>query len=297
MTKIEINNKFDEIVHFSGVRKFIDTPVKRYSSGMRVRLAFSVAAHLDPEILLIDEVLSVGDANFKKKALRKMEGQTISEGRTVLFVSHDLEAVRRLCTSCILLANGHIVAQGTPNNVIDYYLNGDREINNSIWENHSPGSSLELARLNSASIKTSDGKINKRYDSQKIIVVELNFSIRKRLICILPAINLYDDKGNYIFCAIDTNDYWLTAKDAGTYIASAIIPENLLCEGVYDLSILLVTPTHGILSKKYFNEERILQFEVHDKRDGNSASGILVNSKWEKAIIKPKLKWDCKYIN
>ena len=121
MKKAEVTRKFDEIVDFSGVEKFIDTPVKRYSSGMYVRLAFAVAAHLDPEILIVDEVLAVGDAEFQKKCLGKM-GDVAGEGRTVLFVSHNMGAVKSLCKYGILLSSGRIICQGTVENTIQTYL-------------------------------------------------------------------------------------------------------------------------------------------------------------------------------
>jgi len=127
MRKTEVDRKFDEIVDFSGVEKFIDTPVKRYSSGMYVRLAFAVAAHLDPEILIVDEVLAVGDAEFQKKCLGKM-GNIASKGRTVLFVSHNMESIHSLCSKVIVLENGSVSYQGSPNQAIDYYLSS---INNN----------------------------------------------------------------------------------------------------------------------------------------------------------------------
>ena len=126
MSKKEIDRKFDEIVEFSGVEKFLDTPIKRYSSGMMVRLAFSVAAHLEPEILIIDEVLAVGDAAFQKKCLGKMQ-DVASQGRTILFVSHQLGAVNDLCSSCYLMSNGTIVGSGTPDEVIRQYLDTGQE--------------------------------------------------------------------------------------------------------------------------------------------------------------------------
>jgi len=122
MTKKEINQKFDNIVQFSGVEKFLDTPVKRFSSGMRVRLAFSVAAHLEPEILLVDEVLAVGDAEFQKKCLGKMDEITRNEGRTIIFVSHNMGAIRKLCTKTLLLESGQITAMGKTEDVINKYL-------------------------------------------------------------------------------------------------------------------------------------------------------------------------------
>ena len=127
MTRREIDRKFDEIVDFSGVEKFLDTPVKRYSSGMRVRLAFSVAAHLEPEVLLIDEVLAVGDSEFQKKCLGKM-GDVAQEGRTVLFVSHQMAAVQHLCNRCLILKNGRIVANGETNAMISRYMADTSEI-------------------------------------------------------------------------------------------------------------------------------------------------------------------------
>lgn len=121
MTKKEIDVKFDEIIGFSGIEKFIDTPVKRYSSGMKVRLAFAVAAHLEPEILIIDEVLAVGDAEFQNKCMGKMNELSKGEGRTVLFVSHNMAAVKDLCSSCILLSNGRIIKEGITTEIISYY--------------------------------------------------------------------------------------------------------------------------------------------------------------------------------
>ena len=131
MTKAEVNDKIDEIIAFSGCQKYVDTPTKRYSSGMRVRLAFAVAAHLEPEILVIDEVLAVGDAEFQKKAIGKMQDISQSEGRTVLFVSHNMESIQQLCTRCVVLENGTTVFEGDVNKAISYYLakNDDKENN------------------------------------------------------------------------------------------------------------------------------------------------------------------------
>jgi lipopolysaccharide transport system ATP-binding protein len=122
MTKSEINSKLDEIVDFSGCERYIDTPVKRYSSGMKVRLGFAVAAHLDPEILVVDEVLAVGDAEFQKKAIGKMQDVSQGEGRTVLFVSHNMASIRQLCQNCVLLENGSVKAIGEVNEIVDLYL-------------------------------------------------------------------------------------------------------------------------------------------------------------------------------
>lgn len=132
MTKAEITRKLDEIVDFSGVERYLDTPVKRYSSGMTVRLGFAIAAHLEPEILVVDEVLAVGDAEFQKKAIGKMQDVSRGEGRTVLFVSHNMAAVRQLCTKGILLDNGFVVYYGTSNEGVEKYLKNNKFIKSSI---------------------------------------------------------------------------------------------------------------------------------------------------------------------
>ena len=128
MTKTEINRKLDEIVDFSGCERYIDTPVKRYSSGMTVRLGFAVAAFLEPEILVVDEVLAVGDAEFQKKAIGKMQDVSSSEGRTVLFVSHNMASIRKLCRHGVLLKNGMVEKAGNVNEIVDYYLSDNRTI-------------------------------------------------------------------------------------------------------------------------------------------------------------------------
>ena len=126
LSKKEIAERYDQIIEFSGIEKFIDTPVKRYSSGMKVRLAFAVAAHLEPDILIIDEVLAVGDAEFQKKCLGKMQEVTASQGRTILFVSHDMVAVKKLCTRALLLHKGSVIKEGTPDEVVEFYLKNDK---------------------------------------------------------------------------------------------------------------------------------------------------------------------------
>ncbi len=157
MTKSEVDRKFDEIVDFSGVEKFIDTPVKRYSSGMKVRLAFSVAAHLEPEILIVDEVLAVGDADFQKKCLDKMEniGQ---QGRTVLFVSHNMPAMTRLCQRVILMDEGRIIEDGPSNEVVSNYLFSGSDIKASReWPEPESAPGGRFVRLRAVRVKTEDG--------------------------------------------------------------------------------------------------------------------------------------------
>jgi len=157
MTKKEISRKFDEIVAFSGVEKFIDTPVKYYSSGMYVRLAFSVAAHMEPDILLIDEVLAVGDADFQKKCLGKMEQVTKEAGRTIFFVSHNMAAIKQLCTKCILLENGEVKMSGDTNEVVDYYISQIGRLSNTpIRDRHDRRGNQEI-KLTDCYLQNPDG--------------------------------------------------------------------------------------------------------------------------------------------
>lgn len=162
MTKQEINRKLDEIVDFSGCERYLDTPVKRYSSGMTVRLGFAVAAHLDPEILVVDEVLAVGDAEFQKKAIGKMQDISHGEGRTVLFVSHNMASVRALCKHGVILQNGGILANGEINDIIDIYMEDSRPIvgYDLSLDNHFEGSGeLRIGKVNINSVDNSNGYV------------------------------------------------------------------------------------------------------------------------------------------
>lgn len=160
MTKGEIKRKFDEIVSFAGVERYIDTPVKRYSSGMTVRLGFAVAAHLEPEILVVDEVLAVGDAEFQKKALGKMQDVSRYDGKTVLFVSHNMAAVKSLCSSGVVLENGRIVFRDTSSHAIDYYLNKTRALSSAVvYDNIEEAPGNENIRIKSLKITPFKGNV------------------------------------------------------------------------------------------------------------------------------------------
>jgi len=169
MKKNEINKKFNEIVSFSGVSKYIDTPVKRYSSGMRVRLAFAVAAHLEPEVLIIDEVLAVGDMEFQKKCLGKMN-DIASQGRTVLFVSHNMGSVIELCNRAILIENGEILEEGTPARIVSKYLQKEEAKNNPVLREEE---SESIFFISSLCIKNSKGQFSNSFDLKDEIDIEI----------------------------------------------------------------------------------------------------------------------------
>lgn len=196
MSKKEIDRKFDEIVAFSGVEKFLDTPVKRFSSGMQVRLGFSVAAHLEPDILIVDEVLAVGDAEFQKKSLGKMDEVTKSAGRTIMFVSHNMEAVKRLCTKSILLREGKLVKMGPTAEVVDYYLRNIFQTSGGTLEHRSDRTGEGRVRFTHLDIQNDDhsthihsgdrlsltlgyrGKSNEQLDDVRVVITIVNEELR-----------------------------------------------------------------------------------------------------------------------
>jgi len=191
MTKKEIASKLDEIIEFSGCERYIDTPVKRYSSGMTVRLAFAVAAFLEPEILVVDEVLAVGDAEFQKKAIGKMQDISRSGGRTVLFVSHNMAAIQKLCTKCILLQNGRFIMQGKTEDVIQCYLEQSKE-NNSEYFFNTEKSSNKKAFATSLRIEDIEGNLMNEVPVGKTWRIKVDFTVNEEINNLIVAIGVTD---------------------------------------------------------------------------------------------------------
>lgn len=254
MSKAEIVKKIDEIIDFSGVEDFIDTPVKRYSSGMRVRLAFSVAAHLDPEILVIDEVLAVGDSDFQKKCLGKM-GQVAKQGRTVLFVSHNLVSVRELCKTGIVIEDGEIGFIGNVTESIDYYI-GDIDspcLLRRQWDNNLDEKSKVF--LKSIEIEN-DTKSNKFYVDDNILLKYL-LKINVEDKSIGSTIKIKNSKENVIFST--RYDLFLNkSSKAGMYEVRLIIPAKTLNSGFYSIDLVVGESNKYIL----LNIQNILKFEI-----------------------------------
>lgn len=238
MKKSEITNKFDEIVDFSGVEKFLETPIKRYSSGMKVRLAFAVAAHLEPEILIIDEVLAVGDADFQRKCLGKMEDVT-HDGRTIIFVSHNMHAVKTLCPKSILLKDGMLIDIGETNDVISNYL--DINTNSGTTNNFDPESirsysdvSFQLLNLNI----TQKGAQKIVFNTNESIEIEIAYRIKEPVKGVRVYFDILDNSGNLIIRSF--NDEHVSAIPTlgpGNYSSKAILPKNLFAPKGYYLSI------------------------------------------------------------
>ena len=289
MKKIEIDNKCDEIIDFSGIEKFIDTPVKRYSSGMRIRLAFSVAAHLEPEILLIDEVLAVGDIDFQKKCLGKMDNLS-KGGRTVVFVSHNLLAVNDLCSNGILLENGRILIYDKVENAIKYYMEGrvKRGVGEHIWEEEkAPGDNR--IKLKAIRIK-SEGSITNTPSLENEIDIEIDYWNYIDNMGLLVGVHLINSTGVTVFTSANfegaslIRDNWFYKNyPKGLFRTICKIPAFLLNEGIYTV--------HLYINKKLdwaviLGQKDVIGFRVKDsfemRRD--------YTGKWT-GVIRPKLGW------
>lgn len=230
MTKKEIDRKLDEIIDFSGVEKFIDTPVKFYSSGMRVRLGFSVAAHLEPEILIIDEVLAVGDYEFQQKCLGKMEDVSHKDGRTVLFVSHQMGAVQKLCNKSIILNNGVLDFLGSTRNCIERYLDSESDI---IFYNKAKNSDRNEFWIESIALKNELEELTSSFNHDCPIYITANVGFKKKLSGVYILLTILDSKENKIFSAeklIDKNEFVLR------------ISSNFLTRGNYNVQSIIYKP-------------------------------------------------------
>lgn len=259
MGRSEIRKKFDEIVAFAEVEKFLDTPVKRYSSGMYVRLAFAVAAHLEPEILIVDEVLAVGDAHFQKKCLGKMQDVSTNEGRTVLFVSHNMSAIQALCNKGILLNDGKKITDGEIDNVVDEYLSYSVDTTTEKnWDNLIAAPGNENVKLKSLSIKAADGR--KNFDVRTALQFEVKFWNLQDNVRLNLSFHLNKLDGNTIF-NIGTQ---VITCDQNMYKGFFTIPGNFLNNGHYSITLMIVKDA----SQEYADFENCLNFEVEDYREG-----------------------------
>lgn len=281
MTKPEITRKLDEIVDFSGCERYIDTPVKRYSSGMMVRLGFAVAAHLDPEILVVDEVLAVGDAEFQKKAIGKMQDVSRSEGRTVLFVSHNMTAVRNLCQTGILLENGMVKSLGPIEDVIHQYLSDPVESCRATNWTKDEAPCMNGIRLLSASITNKEEllfagdaiHLEFVFESEETHPAEYNVTFLVK-----------DEMNNFLFEGSTAFSTRLVEKtSSGLYKAEAVIPSNLMNEGSYRIWRVFFVKDRVTLQFYYDN---VLSFEL--KRRETDAFGYQGK---KMGLMKPKIDW------
>jgi len=295
MRKAEIERKFDEIVAFAEIEKFLDTPVKHYSSGMYVRLAFAVAAHLDPEILLVDEVLAVGDMNFQKKCLGKM-GEISQGGRTVLFVSHNMQAIKRLCNYVIFLNGGRLENQGRTDRVIKSYLYPNRHLlAECSWADMGMDGSGKCVGLLKVRATDDSGTISDRFDIRRPICIEIFFRSYLDQKGLAPGLHIYNEEGVCLFMSYDhnRNDWHSQIFPPGLYQAKCMIPGNLLAEGIFFVSIAINTEA-GQSACHAFQPQAIC-FEVYDPFEGDSVRGPNSNA-WG-GVMRPMLAWETQWIN
>lgn len=288
MTKAEIKSKFDEIVDFAGVERYIDTPVKRYSSGMYVRLAFGVAAHLEPEILIVDEVLAVGDAEFQKKCLGKMKDVSVNGGRTVLFVSHNMTAMNSLCDTVMYMQNGKIINEGKTGDIIAEYLKkGSDTITLREWEiDAAPGD--DAVKLLQSRLIDVEGNNIDAIDFYKGGGIEYTYKVLKSGYYPIPNMHVFNQKGDHVFHSSETATENLKAP--GTYITTMWLPAHFLNEGRHIAGIAVSTM---IPEKIHFYVEECVAFDVIEDMN-------LRNMDYRGSIpgtVRPKLQWTTKQVD
>ena len=289
MTRAEIRKRFDAIVSFAEIEPFLDTQVKHYSSGMYVRLAFAVAAHLEPEILLIDEVLAVGDAAFQKKCLGLMDDVT-RKGRTVLFVSHHMPSVTRLCRRGILLEHGRVRIDADINQVTGSYLRSDAGTSaERQWEDEASAPGDAVARLQSVRVLC-DGAVTDTVDIRSEVTVEMAYRNRKPGASLLAAFSFFNDQGVHLF--VSSNRFGPAKKEdspcePGLYRSRCVVPGNLFAEGQVRVAaeVSTATPTMQI----HFLEHDSVAFQVVDTGEPGS-----VRDGWGRPIpgvMRPRAEW------
>lgn len=284
MTKADIKKSFDEIVDFAGVEKYIDTPVKRYSSGMYVRLAFAVAAHLEPEILIVDEVLAVGDAEFQRKCLGKMENIS-SSGRTILFVSHNLVSVKALCSRAILIENGSMIYQGDTGSVISNYQNKDMTSLSVVrsWEKNPEAPGNEFIRLLRVTVTPLSGQV---LDIDSGVEIAYEFISNKEGINLGTTLELVTRDEVVVFhrgLLISEN----RDSKSGVYAVKVEIPPALLNSNVYTARLIFGENQRYVL---YRNDE-VISFEIENTHMNQGANLHRVPG-----IIRPNLKWSTNFV-
>ena len=283
MRRGEIRRKFDAIVAFAEVEKFIDTPVKHYSSGMYVRLAFALAAHLEPEILVIDEVLAVGDARFQRKCMAKMS-EVGADGRTVLFVSHSMPAITRLCPRAILLSEGHVLEDGPSERVVSAYLKtgigagAARE-----WPDADTAPGDNVVRLRAVRVLDARGQVSDAIDIQRPFAIEIFYEIREGGHVLVPSCRVTNQEGIVVF---QTNDWDPEPRPRGHHRARIAVPGHLMAEGTFYLTVGIATPLPR--GKKVF-ERDVVAFQAVDRMDEGRMRAMWSGD--HPGVVRPDLPW------
>ncbi len=287
MRRSEILRKFDEMVAFAEVDRFIDTPVKHYSSGMYLRLAFAVAAHLEPEVLMVDEVLAVGDSRFQRKCMDKMQ-DVRHRGCTVLFVSHSMPAITRLCERAILLDEGRVLQDGPAHSVVASYLHSGlgttaaRE-----WNDPSTAPGNDVVRLRAVRVRSESGEVVDAIDIRARVGVELEYDVLQPGQVLLPHFDLHTAQGMHAFVGLDQDPAWRgRPRPVGRYVSTGWIPGNLLSEGVMLIGAAMRALRPDVL---HFLERNAVAFHVTDCPDGDTARGDYPGG--IPGVVRPLLHW------
>jgi len=294
MKRAEILRKFDEIVAFAEIEQFLDTVVKRYSSGMYMRLAFAVAAHLEPDILVVDEVLAVGDTAFQKKCLGKM-GEIAQGGRPVIFVSHNMSAIHRLCNRAILLNQGQILVDGPVDEAVREYLKlGAEELGERVWQDLQTAPGNNVVRLLAIRATAVDGEIRAHYDVHDSLAIEVDYHVmsdRALVCCVLEFVDLM---GSALIRSFDdlARDRWeqMLAHAPGRYRATCRVPADLLNEGDVSINVRLFSPPHQPSDRPHVQELSVLRIAIGDRMDPQGVRGYYPYS-WGPVAVRPALEW------
>ncbi len=290
LSRKEIDNKYNDIVEFSGVKKFLYTPVKKYSSGMYVRLAFAVAAHLDSDILLIDEVLAVGDTEFQKKCLKKIDEVT-KGGKTIMFVSHNLDSIKNLCSNTMLISEGKIVKFGQTNDVLQTYLkSGEVLLSSKKWSDIRRAPGNELLRLLEVKVHDKNYSTTDTFDIREKIGISIKYKVLKRGIVFTHGLNLYNEQGVNILNSHDiTSQFRLKQRKKGDYISTVWIPGNFLSNGVVSVGVALFRQNPF---EVFLHQQDAISFNVVDSFQKDSARGDYRGG--FPGIVRPILHWSTK---
>ncbi len=294
MTRADVRARFDEIVEFSEIGKYLDTPVKRYSSGMYVRLAFAVAAHLEPDILVVDEVLAVGDLEFQKKCLGRMS-EVAGEGRTVLFVSHNMGAISTLCDRAILLDGGRLVADGPTRDVVGEYITRGLDLSGTMeWADPADAPGFDTAKLRAVRV-SQDGVVTSDVEIDRDVSVEIDYWNLEEGASLNASVHLIDRTGVTIFAANSApsaslrDDGWATRPHpVGLYRTVCTIPGNFLNDGMYRITVLIVRGG----SRTAARADEVVSFTVHD----TGAMRKEYTGPWI-GSIRPRLDWDTEQLS
>jgi len=291
MRRAEIARKLDEIVAFAEIGQFLDTPVKRYSSGMYVRLAFAVAAHLETEILIVDEVLAVGDASFQRKCLNKME-DVGHHGRTILFVSHNLASITRLCPRAMLIDAGRVVRDGPAHEVVRFYLHSDLGTTAARqWLDDAEAPGDEVARLRAVRVR-SDGEVAAKIDIHRGVDIELEWEALEPGHVLVPNLHFQNEEGLVVFVSSDLDPEWRRReREPGRYVSTAHIPGNFLAEGTLVVSAAVSTMDPV---RVHFYERDAVAFEVVDVLGAETARGDYGAP--IPGVVRPLLPWTNEFI-